>query len=489
MSDRNHFINHCWIGGEGKPFVSRDPATEDILWEGRAATAAEVGQAVQAARRAFPRWARTDLSRRVQVLERFRDRILDRKKDLALTISMETGKPLWESAAEVDSMVSKVGVSVEAYAERRRPEVREREGERAAVRFKPHGVITVIGPFNMPGHLPNGHMVPALLAGNTVVFKPSRLAPRTAQMTVECWENAGIPPGVLNLIQGDRESGRALVGHPDIDGLFFTGGSATGRALHRAFAGHPERILALEMGGNNPLVVCEISDLDAAVHTAVVSAYITSGQRCTCARRLILPAGKEGDTFLTGMLEAVGRIRVGRFDLSPEPFLGPVISSAAAETLLQVQDSLQRRGGRVLQEMIRVQGSRAFLRPGLMDVTEVDERPDEEWFGPLLQVIRVADFDAALREANRTAYGLSAGLLSVNPSLYGRFVDEVRAGVINWNRPTTGAAARLPFGGVGASGNHRPGAFYAADFCSYPVASLEMETPRAPAGFPPGLSG
>jgi succinylglutamic semialdehyde dehydrogenase len=349
-------------------------------------------------------------------------------------------------------------------------------------------VVAVFGPYNFPGHLPNGHIVPALLAGNTVIFKPSELTPRVAELTVQCWIEAGLPAGVLNLVQGARETGVALAGHPDIDGLFFTGSSRTGNLLHSQFAGHPEKILALEMGGNNPLVVDEVKDVDAAVYTIIQSAFISAGQRCTCARRLLVPLGAWGDALLERLVAVAASLRVGAFDEEPAPFMGSVISLAAAEHLREAQQQLIANGAVPLLELTQPLDGAALLTPGILDVSAVAERPDEEFFGPLLQVIRYDGFDAAIAEANATRYGLAAGLLSDSRERFERFWLESRAGIVNWNKQLTGAASSAPFGGVGASGNHRPSAYYAADYCAYPVASLESEVLSLPTTLTPGVS-
>jgi succinylglutamic semialdehyde dehydrogenase len=483
-----HLIGEAWAGGAGPAFSSTDPATGDAVWQGRAATGVEIDRAVAAARAAFEPWADLEVAQRQAYLERFAEKLNANKPALAELISTETGKPLWESLEEVGSMAGKVALSVQAATERRSPASFPLAGATAAVRFRPHGVVAVFGPFNFPGHLPNGHIVPALLAGNTVVFKPSELAQAVAQRTVELWREAGLPPGVINLVQGGRETGIALARHPGLDGLFFTGSVAAGLSLHSAYADQPHKILALEMGGNNPLVAWDVADLDAAALAVIQSAYVTAGQRCSCARRLILPAGRSGGALLDRLGEMIGGLRVGDFRQRPEPYLGPVISDAAAANLLKARADLVAGGGIELVEMRPVEGRRrAMLRPGLIDVTRVNDRHDAELFGPLLQVIRVADFDAAIREANNTAYGLAAGLLSDDRSLYERFQRRVRAGVVNWNRATTGASGRLPFGGVGLSGNHRPSGYYAADYCSYAVASLEVEKLSLPQQPLPGL--
>jgi succinylglutamic semialdehyde dehydrogenase len=351
-------------------------------------------------------------------------------------------------------------------------------------------VFGVFGPYNFPGHLPYGHIVPALIAGNTLVFKPSEYAPRTAVRTVQLWEQAGLPQGVLNLVNGGRDTGVALAGHPDVDGILFTGSSQTGIALHRQLAGQPGKMLALEMGGNNPLVVWDLrpQDIDAAVHHTVMSAFISAGQRCTCARRLIVQDGPRGQAFLDRLVDVAGRLRVGPSNADPQPFMGPVVSSAVARRLLEAQAMMEARGGRVLLRMRQPDADTGFVTAGIVDVTTAASIPDEEWFGPLLQVIRVSTFDEALRAANATGFGLAAALLSPSEDLWKRFAVTVRAGVVNWNRPTTGAASSAPFGGVGKSGNHRPSAYYAADYCAYPVASIETAELEMPAKLSPGLS-
>jgi len=483
-----HYIAGQWQPGQGELLQSLDPVAQSVLWQGQSATAAQVNAAVVAARDAFSQWAAYSLDGRIAVLERFAACLKARADEVARTIGEETGKPLWEAATEVNSMVGKVAISIQSY--------RERTGEKsgplgdatAVLRHKPHGVVAVFGPYNFPGHLPNGHIVPALLAGNCVLFKPSELTPKVAELTVQCWIEAGLPAGVLSLLQGGRETGIALAGHPGIDGLFFTGSSRTGNLLHAQFAGRPDKILALEMGGNNPLIVDQVADADAAVYTIIQSAFISAGQRCTCARRLLVPQGVWGDALLARLVQVAGQLRVGRFDEQPAPFMGSVISLQAAAQLMQAQQDLLAKGATALLAMTQPQAGAALLTPGILDVTAVHERPDEEFFGPLLQVIRYASFESAIAEANATVYGLAAGLLSDSRARFEQFWLHSRAGIVNWNKQLTGAASTAPFGGIGASGNHRASAYYAADYCAYPVAGLESESLVLPVTLTPGVT-
>ncbi|QSX29464.1 succinylglutamate-semialdehyde dehydrogenase [Shewanella cyperi] len=482
------FIQGQWLAGEGKDMQSINPANGEVIWTGKSATPAQVDAAVMAARNAQFDWFMMGFEGRQAIVEAYRAQLEANKAELAETIAQETGKPLWETLTEAAAMIGKIGLSISAYHKRTGTEINDTAAGRAVLRHKPHGVVAVFGPYNFPGHLPNGHIVPALLAGNTVVFKPSELTPKVAELMLRLWDKAGLPQGVLNLVQGEVETGKALASHPQLDGLFFTGSSRTGHLLHQQYAGHPGKILALEMGGNNPLIIKGVSDTRAAVHDIIQSAYISSGQRCTCARRLYVEKGAAGDALLKQLTEAVKKIQVGPWNAEPQPFMGSMISEAAAKGMVAAQRNLQNLGGVSLVELKHLKEGTGLVSPGLIDVTEVIELPDEEYFGPLLQVVRYSDFDEAIRLANDTRYGLSAGLLADSRDDFDYFMARIRAGIVNWNKQITGASGAAPFGGVGASGNHRASAFYAADYCAYPVASMEAEAVSMPATLSPGLS-
>ncbi|HEX8125439.1 MAG TPA: succinylglutamate-semialdehyde dehydrogenase [Allosphingosinicella sp.] len=458
---------------------SIEPATGAPLWTGQTG---DVEAEVARARAAWASWAAKPLAVRIETLRRFANVVRGNKEALADLIARETGKPLWETATEVDAVVGKVDISVSAYSERTSQRRLEGAlGARVAVRHKPHGVLAVLGPYNFPAHLPNGHIVPALLAGNAVVFKPSEKTPAVGEMLVRLYHEAGVPEDVVRCVQGAVDVGKALAASPGIDGLLFTGSARAGLALHRQFADAPQKILALEMGGNNPLVVWDSKDIAAAAVIAVQSAFMSSGQRCTGARRLIVQEGQH-EALLAEIAKLAARIIVDHPHASPAPFMGPVIDNQAADQLQEAFLDLMIKGGRAIRRLDRPVADKPFLTPAIIDVTDVAERPDAELFGPVLQVIRVPDFDAALAEANATRYGLAASLVGGSPELYDRFWANIRAGVINWNKPTNGAPSNAPFGGLGLSGNHRPSAFYAADYCAYPVTSSEAEAARASIG-------
>ena len=478
------FIAGRWREGAGEPLASVDPATGAVVWSARQAGPRDAADAVAAARAAWPDWADRPYRERVAALQRYRAALQARAPSFAEAISRETGKPLWETTTELGSMINKVDISIRSHDER----TGERESStafgRAVLRHRPHGVMAVLGPYNFPGHLPNGHIVPALLAGDTVVFKPSEETPWSGQLLVEALEEADLPAGVINLVQGGREVGGALLDQ-HIDGLLFTGSAEAGAFFRRRFVDRPEVILALELGGNNPLVIWG-ARADVAAGIAVQSAYVTSGQRCSCARRLIVADGPHGQAVIDAVVALSERLVIGPWNGPVEPFMGPLISTRAAEGAKQKAAQLLERGAKAIKTSETLDLGPAYLSPGLIDVTGVGA-PDEEIFAPVLQVIRVATFEAAIEVANDTRYGLAAGLVSEDEVLWRRFINRSRAGVVNWNRPTPGAASDMPFGGLGASGNHRPSAYYAADYCAYPVASFEAKQPTFAPGEVKGL--
>jgi succinylglutamic semialdehyde dehydrogenase len=476
------FIGGQWRKGEGERFASHDPATGDTVWEGRAATPDDVAEAMAAARLAFPSWSKRPVEERVAIARAFAKALEKRADDLALTISREMGKALWDARGEVQAMIGKVEISIRAQAERAGAKEEKNAFGVTVLAHHPHGVLAVFGPFNFPGHLPNGHIVPALLAGNCVLFKPSEFTPGVAALMAESWEEAGLPNGVLALLQGAHETGAAVLDAQGLNGVLFTGSAQTGSLIHRKFAGRPDVLLALELGGNNPLIVWPPVDAKAAANLIVHSAFATSGQRCSCARRLIVPEGAEGDAIVSALIALAQEIGVGPATQTPEPFMGPLVNAVAAERAVKFEAGLRAMGGKVL---LAVKRDGAVVRPGVVDVTGLTP-PDEELFGPVLQVYRAKDFDHALDLANATRFGLAGGLISDDGALWARARNEMHVGVLNWNRPTTGASSALPFGGPGLSGSLRPSAYYAADYVAYPVSTqaAEKAAPVAAPGLP-----
>ena len=459
----HHYIDGQWINGQGSPFSSTNPADGSVIWQGTNATEGEVTAACDAAHRALLSWAQLDFATRAQYMLNFGKHIETNRQELTQLISQETGKPLWESATEVSTVIGKINLSIQSYQVRTPDQAFDIAEGTGHLRYKPHGIVAILGPFNFPAHLSNGHIIPALLAGNTIVYKPSEQTPAVAAFILQCWHDSG-------------------------QGVYFTGSYHTGRQINTLFSDRPEIILALEMGGNNPLIIDTVANLQAAVYHTLLSSFITAGQRCTCARRLLIADNTGGDQFLAQFIAASKTLRIGAYTTKPEPFMGPVISHEHAITHLAAQQALQQAGGTSLLTMSLLAENTGLLSPGIIDMSHVPHPLDEEIFAPLVQIYRYRDFEQALELANQTRYGLVAGLFSDNQERYTQFYNTMRAGLINWNRPTTGAVGNLPFGGIGRSGNHRPSAYFAADYCAYPIASLEQATLIMPTQQLPGIA-
>lgn len=454
--------------------ISTDPCTGELVWEGETADAAAVSAVVARSRAAQPAWEDTPIEERITLLRAYAERVQSRSDELARLISRETGKPFWEAKTEAASVAAKVEISIKAQAERAGERHHQADGMATALRHRPHGVLAVLGPYNFPAHLPNGHIVPALLAGNSVVFKPSELAPATAELMAQLWREAGLPEAVLKIVQGTAETGEALASHPHIGGLLFTGSSRTGKLLAQHFAETPGRILALEMGGNNPLLAWDVAegDLDAAAAVIVQSGWLSAGQRCTCARRLIIQ-DRLAAALIDRVTYALDRLIIGAPFDEPQPFMGPVVSQRAADMAQARVAELLASGGKYIRPLDRPDSARPFLSPALIDMTGIDDVPDEEIFGPVVQLWRETDFHTAVSRARSSRFGLSAAMIGGREEQFNYFRRQIRAGVVNWNKPTNGASSAMPFGGIGDSGNLRPSAYYAADYCAYPVAGME----------------
>lgn len=459
--------------------VSIAPATGEELWRGMPG---DVEDLVERARRAWPSWAAQSLANRIELVRRTANELRKEADSLASLVAQETGQPLWAARGEVDAVLERVELAVRAYAER----TAQRRLDNAlqgtsALRHKPHGVAVVIGPASSPLAIPAGQLIPALIAGNAVILKPSEKVPAAAEILVQCFHRAGVSANVVQFCPGGPDTGLELALHEGVDAVLFTGSTHNGIALARKLAASPHKQLALAMGGNNPIVAWDTPKLTDAAALIVQSAFGWAGQSCTNARRLIV-RDSLFDPLLAEVKRLADRLIVGAPFDDPAPFMGPVIDNATAEGLTESFVYLLSNGGRPIKHMVRTVPGKPFLSPAIIETTAMAERPDVELLGPLLQVVRVATLDEAITEANATRYGLVSTLIGGSPQDYNRFWANVRTGLVNWNRPTTAASAGAPFGGIGLSGNHRPGGLYAADFCAYPVASAEMEQPRATIG-------
>lgn len=458
---------------------SYEPATGAELWTG---TIGGVDAEVAKVQAAWGKWAAYGLSDRIETVRKFSNRLRADAEPLIDLISRETGKPIWESRSEVESIIAMVSIAIKAYAERSsQRRLNGTAGSSAALRHKPHGVFAVITAYNEPAAIPCGHIIPALLAGNAIIFKPSEYSPAVGQFIVDCMHRAGIPKEIVRVVHGGPKVGAALAAHKDIDGLFFTGSAYNGIQINRQFVNRPGKMLSLEMGGNNPIIFWDTADIYSAAAIVVKSAFLSAGQKCTSARRLIVKDDLY-DTVIPEIKRLADRLIINDPHGDPPPFMGPLITNDAADGLTESFLALMSHGGRPIRHMTRPIKGRPFVSPGIIDVTHMEERPDLELFGPLLQVIRVSSFEDAIAEANNTRFGLSASLLGGNAQQYDQFWANSKAGIVNWNAETIKISAAAPMGGKGLSGNGRPSAFYSADHCAYPVASEEHEVPKAMIG-------
>jgi succinylglutamic semialdehyde dehydrogenase len=468
----------------GDAIVVRSPSDlDEVVWSGTPSLDDAI-DAVAAARRAFPAWAESPLEERTGFLKRYAEIAARRVDEIADRITLEMGKTRSESILEAKLLAEKVAITLDevSFGRVRGYDVAVNATRLGRCRFKPHGVMAVLGPFNFPAHLPNGHFVPALLLGNTVVFKPSEKTPGTAQLLAECMHEAGLPKGVFNVVQGAADVAKTLVAHESIDGILFTGSWPVGRSILAANLDRPGRIVALELGGSNPAVVMPSCDLRQAVVECVRASFATTGQRCTCTRRILVHRAV-ADRFLRAFCTAASTLLVGAertIDPRSPVFMGPIVSTAALDAVLAEQAALAKAGGRVLVAASRIAGKGAFVTPSVVEVDRFRMEDDREVFGPLVRVAIVDDLDDAIEQANASEYGLAASIFTGDEAEFERFFARVRSGCINWNTGTAGASSKLPFGGLGRSGNHRPAAAFSVDYSAYPVASMVERSAAAP---------
>ncbi len=456
----------------------------DEIGRYRIASDADVDDAVARARRAFPGWRDAGFEARAAILRRFARLVEERVEQLARLIAREMGKALWDARGEARLVPRKVHVTLADGMQLVEP---MHAGAAARATFHPRGVLAVLGPFNFPAHLPNGHIVPALATGNTVVFKPSDLTPAVGQWLVEIWTQAGLPAGVLELVQGRAETGGALAGHADVDAVLFTGSYQTGRALSEAALDQPDKLLALEMGGSNAIVVLDDAEVDLAVAESALSICATTGQRCSSASRLFVDT-RLIDIFTDKLTGVLRQLVIGE-PLDERVFMGPLVSRAAAERVAQARDLAVEAGGeRVL--LVDPERPSPFVGPGLVRFSDTRQQHPyqrEEIFGPEAALYPIGDLDEAIAAVNDSDYGLAASVMTRDRARYEHAVGRIRSGLLNWNRGTIGASGKLPFGGGGRSGNDRPAGISATLYCTTPQAHLENEGGFDPESLPPGM--
>jgi len=465
----------------------RSPADLSLLVGRYPWSTGQVPRAVQAAREAQGVWAARPLAERLEIVLRAGAVMKRREDELARAIALDVGKPLWEARTEIAACAGKASITAEDGMK-----LVQTFGAAGAAgaecRFKPLGVLAVLGPFNFPIHLPNGHILPALATGNAVVFKPSEVAPHAAELYARCLEEAGVPAGVFNLVQGPGPVGAALSAHPGVDGVLFTGSWAVGQAIEKANLGQT-KLLALELGGKNAALILEDANDEKALYDTLFSAFVSAGQRCTAASRAIV-VGKpaRADAFAGRIAQLAARLTVGH-PLDDGVFMGPLSSEAA---LAKFEAGLAASGEKAVLASRRLspRGLRGcYVSPAVHRVEErrasVYQR--EELFGPDLAVHHASSLEEAVAIANETDYGLAASVHTLSEASFERALSGLACGVVNWNAPTVGASGRLPFGGLKRSGNHRPAGLFSTLYCTAPVAVLRGEGALDKAKLAPGV--
>ncbi|MGE0761840.1 MAG: succinylglutamate-semialdehyde dehydrogenase [Bdellovibrionales bacterium] len=464
---------------------------KDLVFEAQGQNS-HIERACLAAKAAYPKWAALSQGERANYLLRLKEVFQAHAGSWAEIISRETGKPLWEGKNEVATMINKIDItlnfSMKLVAEEK--VTAALPGVDGYVRYKPRGVMAVIGPFNFPGHLPNGHIIPALACGNTVVFKPSDKTPATGQFMAEMYQKAELPPGVFNLIQGQGEAGKRLSASEYVDGILFTGSYEVGLKIKQETLHHHWKILALEMGGKNATVVWDDADLEKAVYETVIGSFLSAGQRCSCTSRILVHK-RVRDKFVDNFYANAKKLTIGHW--RDNVFMGPLIDSSAVDKFIRFQEIAKREGAESLMrgKALEMNPAGHYVTPSINLVPKFDTNSvyqKSEIFGPNVAIYTVEDFDEAMMINNSTGFGLVMALFSKNRALYEKALLEAKVGLLNWNRTTNGASSRLPFGGMGKSGNDRPSAHFAVQYCTVPVASLEDMLPFEAGKTMPGLS-
>lgn len=453
--------------------------------------------AVAAARKAFDGWRKKPLADRTSLLKKYQAAVKKREEDLIHAMAREVGKPAWEAKTEVAAMFNKVDVTInESMKFVADFEIQKiMENTTGSCHYRPLGVMAVIGPFNFPGHLPNGHIVPALLTGNTVVFKPSEKSPMVGQIMAECFDEAGIPAGVFNMIQGQGEVGRRLCVHEEVDGVLFTGSYEVGTRIKQDTLQQHWKLLALEMGGKNPTLIWDDANMDLAIQDTLVSAYVTAGQRCSATSRVIVH-NKVLEKFVERFHERAKAFSIGH--PLDNPFIGPLIEQGAVDRYMKFLGIASREGAEIVMrgKALELKYSGNYVTPTIcwfkdssIEQTRKSVFQQTELFAPSVAILGVDTLEEAIAQANETQYGLAASIFTANRTNFEKAREDLEFGLVNWNKSTVGASSRLPFGGFKKSGNHFPTALTSTLYCAMPIASLEVAEPKlAAATTYPGLN-
>ena len=478
-----------YLGGEfvkdlsGNSFESISPADSSQSLGVYCENSDLVGVALENGTAAFKLWRRTSFEDRLAALRRVQESFRKYADPIAEALALEVGKPLWEAKTEVKGLIGKLDATLAegmGLIEDRTIEniLPNTTGQ---LRFRPLGVMAVLGPFNFPAHLPNGHITPALLTGNTVIFKPSEKTPLVGQWLARCFHEADLPKGVFQLLQGGRETSALLAAHSDVAGVLFTGSYGAGRAIKQATLDQPHKLLALEMGGKNSALVWEDANLDNALYEVLTGAYMTTGQRCSATSRVLVHR-KLLDEFTVRLQKMVASIEVSH--PMEGPFMGPLIDASSKDRFLKATEVASEEFDELVPGTeLDLQWKGNYVSPALhfaskadLKVVQENEFLREEIFGPSLTIIPFDDLQIGIEMVNSTDYGLVASVFSASEEVFEDCWHSIDTGLLNYNKSTVGASGKLPFGGFKKSGNHWPTASFGTRYCTLPVSSMKVDS-------------
>ena len=468
--------------GRVEHFIKKySPADIDnLLWE-MPVDYSHVPLSIESAQSGFHFWKKVNINERIKLLKKYQEQLLVKQKQIATAIALETGKPLWESRGEVNASINKVDITID-YALKRikskhiaevMPKI---DGH---IFFKPIGICLIIGPFNFLCHLANTQILSALIAGNSIIFKPSEKTAYSAQLMTDCFHEAGFPKGIVNLVQGDAETAGRLLKEKNVKGIFFTGSKEIGTSIIKNTYHDLSKLVSLELGGKNTAIIHKDANLEHALSEVVTGSFLTTGQRCT-STAIVAIHKSIAEKFIQNFHNVSKRIIIDHpIDHEKEPFLGPIIDEKALESYLLFVGMAKREG---FQEIMRgkkithTKYNGHYVTPSIHFSDKLITKShflQNEIFGPNCTFITYQEIEEAIQIANYTEYGLAASLFSSDRSLFEKCSYDIDSGIVNFNNATCGASPLLPFGGIKNSGNYRPMAIAAIDSCVYQMASLE----------------
>jgi len=461
----------------GLAWEKRDPGDLSCVVGEWRETLSQVPRAVTAAKRAFAKWSEASQKNREVPIKKLQKIYRRRKKELARCISREMGKPLTEALGEVDGAIAKITVTLKAGMSL--VQTTKAQGSKQYYRYRPRGVLAVLGPFNFPLHLPNGNFIAALATGNTLIFKPSEITPFTGQLIAECFHEAGFPKGVFNLVQGGGDMGNALVTHPEVDGVLFIGSDATGEQILKKIGESPGKFAALEMGGKNASIVFPDVSLKDAVTACLHGAFATTGQRCNSLSRLMVHQSIL-EEFVELLVRGSKKIHIA-YGLEPQSQMGPLATEAAVKKFFRYQKMAKRdRAQEVLgAKKLSLDREGYYVSPSIHLINKHRAKKSQkgyyydEIFGPDVVVLPFRDLEEAVALVNDSRYGLAASVFSKKKAHFTACLKSLEVGNLYWNQPTAGALATLPFGGIKASGNYTPAGLFTPFYCTYPQSIRE----------------